>query len=129
LQEMGERRGRPKMKELVVEASRALARLDADRLEELALCCQALNRDLAQNELAHGGDAADRAALSLECKEAQGDMAVFARVLEATRANLEVMSRLRDIRAGRLEYGEGHSKYNGPQMPEWRGTEIGHGDN
>ena len=32
------------------------------------------------------------------------DMAVLARVLEATRANLNVMSRLRDLRAGRLEY-------------------------
>jgi len=123
LQQMGERRGRPLLKELVVEASRALARLDADRLEELALSCQALNRDLAQ------GDAADRAALALESKEAAGDMAVFARVLEATRANLNVMNRLRDLRAGRLEYGEGHSKYSSPQMPEWRGTESGHGDN
>ncbi len=31
-------------------------------------------------------------------------MAVFARVLEATRANLDVMNRLRELRAGRLEY-------------------------
>ena len=38
-------------------------------------------------------------------------MAVFARVLEATRANLKVMNRLRELRAGRLEYGE-------PQAPE-----------
>ncbi len=36
----------PELKELVVEASRALARLDAPRLEELALSCEALNRDL-----------------------------------------------------------------------------------
>jgi len=128
LQEMGERRGRPLLKELVVEASRALARLDADRLEELALSCQALNRDLAQSDLAQG-DAADRAALAREAKEAVGDMAVFARVLEATRANLNVMNRLRELRAGQLEYGEGHSKYSSPQMPEWRGTESGHGDN
>jgi hypothetical protein len=33
-------------------------------------------------------------------------MAVFARVLEATRANLNVMSRLRELRAGRVEYTE-----------------------
>ncbi len=33
-------------------------------------------------------------------------MAVFARVLEATRANLNVMNRLRELRAGRLEYSE-----------------------
>jgi len=113
LQEMGEQCGRPKLKELVVEASRALARLDADRLEELALSCQALNRELVQKEHARGG-AADRAALALECKEAEGDMAVFARVLEATRANLTVMNRLRELRAGRLEYREGPMQYGGP---------------
>lgn len=61
--EMGEHRGRPKLKELVIEASRALARLDADRLEELALSCQALNRDLVRSDPAQqDGDA--RAALS-----------------------------------------------------------------
>ena len=128
MQEMGECRGRLKMKELVVEASQALARLDADRLEELALCCQALNRDLAQNELAHG-DAAGRAALALECKEAKGDMAVFARVLEATRANLNVMSRLRELRAGRLEYLQGPMEYGGPQASGCRRTESGLGNN
>jgi hypothetical protein len=125
---MGEHRGRPKLKELVVEASRALARLDADRLEELALCCQALNRDLTDRDLLHG-DAADGAELALECKEAGGDMAVFARVLEATRANLDVMTRLRELRIGRLEYGGGHSKYGGPQVPGWMRTESGHGNN
>jgi hypothetical protein len=128
LQEMGERRGRPLLKELVVEASRALARLDADRLEELALSCQALNRDLVQSDLA-SRDEVDRAALALESREAEGDMAVFARVLEATRANLNVMNRLRELRTGHLGYGEGHSKYGGPQMPEWRRTESRHGDN
>jgi hypothetical protein len=49
-------------------------------------------------------------------------MAVFARVLEATRANLNVMNRLRELRAGRLEYGE-------RQMRGWTRTESGHGDN
>jgi hypothetical protein len=118
---MGESRGRPKLKELVVEASRALARLDADRLEELALSCQALNRDLAQRDPAQqDGDA--RAALTLECKEAGGDMAVFARVLEATRANLNVMNRLRELRGGRLEYGA-------PQAPGWPPMGSGHGNN
>jgi hypothetical protein len=125
---MGESRGRPKLKELVVEASRALARLDADRLEELALSCQALNRDLVQSDPAQGdGDA--RAALTMECKEAEGDMAVFARVLEATRANLNVMNRLRELRAGRLEYREGRLAYGESQVQQWRRTESGHGNN
>ena len=127
MQEMGEHSGRPKLKELVVEASQALARLDADRLEELALSCQALNRDLVHDRSQDDGDAS--AALALECKEAVGDMAVLARVLEATRANLDVMLRLRELRGGRLEYGEGHSKYSAPQAPDWLRTESRHGNN
>jgi hypothetical protein len=103
----------PELKEIVVEASRALTRLDADRLEELALSCEALNRDL---------DPAERGALSRQAREAAGDMAVFARVLEATRANLAVMTRLRELRAGRLEYTE-------PQAQGWARTEAGNGDN
>lgn len=106
----------PKLKELVMEASQSLARLDAARLEELALSCQALNRDLAQLD----GDA--RLMLVPQAKEAAGEMAVFARVLEATRANLNVMNRLRDLRMGRAEYG-------GAPAPGWRRLESGHGDN
>jgi len=121
VQELGESRGRPKLKELVVEASRALARLDAGRLEELALSCQALNRDLVLEDLEQENGEI-RAALNIECKESVGEMAVFARVLEATQANLQVMNRLRELRAGRLEYSL-------PQTPGWRRTESGHGDN
>ena len=121
MHELGERRGHPLLKELVVEASQALARLDADRLEELALSCQALNRELEQSDRSQvNGDG--RAALAREAREATGDMAVLARVLEATRANLNVMNHLRDLRAGRLEYGQ-------PQAQQWRRTESGHGDN
>ena len=116
MQELGERRGHPKLKQWVVEASRTLARLDADRLEELALSCQALNRDLAL------ASPDRRRTLAFEAREAAGDMAVFARVLEATRANLNVMNRLRELRGGRLEYGE-------LQARGWSGTESRHGDN
>jgi len=62
LQGMGEICGRPKLKELVVEASRALAQLDAERLEELALSCQALNRELARSDPAQRALDADRQA-------------------------------------------------------------------
>jgi hypothetical protein len=51
-------------------------------------------------------------------------MAVFARVLEATRANLSVMHRLRELREGRLEYRE-----PGLSSTQWMLTEKGHGDN
>lgn len=123
MQRIGGRQVHPKLKELVVEASRALSRLDADRLEELALSCQALNRALVQE------DADVRAALAAEAKDATGDMAVFARVLEATRANLSVMSRLSELRAGRLEYREGRFAPGVSPAPAWRRTESGHGDN
>jgi hypothetical protein len=122
LLEQEERGGGPRLKELVVEASRALARLDADRLEELALSCQALNRDLPRN-------AGVCATLAQEAKEAKGDMAVFARVLEVTRANLNVMNRLQELRGGRLEYRADSIECGGPQTQEWPRTESGYGDN
>ena len=124
LQEPVENRERMKLKETVAEASRALARLDAGRLEELALSCQALNRDLAE---------ADNKRLAVEFRDAASEMAVFARVLEATRANLQVMNRLRELREGRLEYRGASLECGGPQAPEWRrigcGQGSGHGDN
>lgn len=113
MQESGARWVHPELMELVVEASRSLARLDADRLEELALSCQALNRDLAQASTKH------RAELARQAREADGDMATFSRVLEVTRANLNVMRRLRDLHAGRLEYSQ----------ERWSRTETEHGDN
>lgn len=113
MQESGPHWVHPEMKELVVEASRSLARLDADRLEELALSCQALNRDLAP------ASPQQRAELARQARAAAGDMATLSRVLEATRANLNVMRRLRDLRGGRLEYS--HER--------WSRTETGHGDN
>jgi|HubBroStandDraft_1064217.scaffolds.fasta_scaffold21347_2 hypothetical protein len=106
----------PQLKELVVEASRALAQLDAARLEELALSCQALNRELA------GAGTEDRTQLARQAREATGDMAMFARVLDVTRGNLNVLNRLRELRAGHLEYGE-------PQVRGWSPTENRHGDN
>jgi hypothetical protein len=84
----------PELRQIIAEASRALARLDANRLEELAGCCQALNRDLPSRE-----------ELARQALEARTDLAVFAHVLEATRANLNVMRRLRNLRMEQAEYG------------------------
>jgi hypothetical protein len=116
LEQLGEHWRHPLLRELVVEASQALARLDAERLEELAISCQALNRDL------EGMDGDARRVLLPQAKAATKDMAVFARVLEVTRANLDVMNRLRERRLGQLEY-------RAASQPEWRPTESGHGDN
>ena len=118
MQGLGKRRYDPELKRLVIEASQALARLDADRLEELALSCKTLSRDLKPV------DEPERAELRRQAKESAGEMAVFARVLEATRANLSVMHRLRELREGRLEYRE-----PGLSSTQWMLTEKGHGDN
>lgn len=91
---------RPKLKQLAAEASKALARLDADRLEEFALACQALHRDLMLRL------PVEREMLAGEARDAAGDMATLARVLEATRANLQVMNRLRALRTGSFQYAE-----------------------
>ena len=88
----------PEIRQMVLEASQALARLDAPRLEELALSCVALQRDLLI------ADALERAEFAQQARRAAADLGIFARVLEATRANLEVMRRLRDLREGRAGY-------------------------
>jgi len=102
-------RAHPALKELVCEASHAT------RLEELALCCHTLNRELVP------ANSATRADYARQAREAAEEMAVFARVMEATRANLYVMKRLRELRAGRLEYGEA-------QVQPAAGMECGDGN-
>jgi hypothetical protein len=117
MQEFGARsRVHPELRQLVAEASRALASLDADRLDELAISCQALNRDL--ETLGEG----DRIQLAQQAREANADMAVLGRILEVTRGNLNVIHRLQELRGGRLEYSA---------RPErgWTPTVISHGDN
>ena len=106
----------PQLKEIVAEASVALAHLDANRLEELALSCEALNRGLS------GAGRKEWEQLAVESKGAAEEMAVLARVLEATKANLNVMHRLRELRLGQEDYGS--------SLPVWKqGTESRHGDN
>jgi hypothetical protein len=90
------------MRAIVLEASQALAHLDADRLEELARCCQSLNR--TTNRTAASSGVAERTTLGREAEAIMREMEVFARVLEATRANLRVLRRLRDMRSEPSEY-------------------------
>ena len=77
--------------------------------------------------------AEERSALARQAREAAADMAVFARVLDATRANLNVMKRLRELRTGRLEYSERQAR-GGAGSPStglgrWaEGAEAGHGN-
>ncbi len=119
MQDTKARPANPELKELVVEASQALARLDAARLEELAVSCQVLTRTLNPKE------AQVRKLVARQAREAQSDMAVFAHVLEATRANLNVMNRLRELRAGRVEYTERQVRRGlCPGFPSKSGSEI-----
>ena len=105
----------PELKELVGEACHALARLDTRRLEELELCCQALNRAMMPPNPALMANRARQA------RDAAGEMAVFARIIDATRANLNVMKRLRELRTRHLEYG-------GEQTQYWTNSESGNGN-
>ncbi len=84
---------KPHLKTLVAEAAQALAVLRVERLEELALACQALNRDSSV-----GVDIS-------EAHAAKHEMAALGRVLEATRSNVRVMEQIRRMHSNRLEYG------------------------
>jgi hypothetical protein len=95
------------LKQIVSEASRALALLDAERLEELARACQALNRDQLE-----------RAEAARQARDAAGEMAVFARVLDATRTNMTVVNRLHASRQGAMFYEPAASEPTG-----WMPTE------
>ena len=106
----------PVLKEIVVEASRALARLDADRLEELALSCQALNKDYSASSLQ------DRSLLAAQARHSRRELKTLARILELTQDNLQVFRQTCEPQSGRLEYGQ-------PQSRFWQRAENGHGDN
>jgi hypothetical protein len=101
MQVTGGHRINPELRELVVEASVALARLDADRLEELALSCRALNRDPA------GMSGDERAEWRRQTLDASREVEVFGRVLDATRVNAEILNRVRERKRERLEYPAG----------------------
>src|SRR6185437_2419696 len=82
---------RPELKVMVREACLALTQLNAARLEELAASCEALTFAPVN---------------APEARAAQREMAMLGRVLEATRANAEVMQRLRAMHAAGIEYSE-----------------------
>ncbi|MGC1422408.1 MAG: hypothetical protein WA815_08675 [Terracidiphilus sp.] len=103
------------LKNMLIEASHALAHLDADRLEEMGLSCAALVRDASAERC----DAKTPNKLGLF--EATKEIASFASVLEATRANLKVMRRLREVDFAQLGYGSGESRCKSSK-------EMEHGD-
>ena len=82
-------------RDLINTAVSALARLDADRLEETARSCEALNP-------AHSVVSKSDTPLSLDLHR---EMAIFARVLGVTQANMSVLRRLSELRSTAIEYG------------------------
>jgi hypothetical protein len=90
MQQFEKNQERPALRVLAREGRQALAQLDADRLARLAVTCQP--------------DIAGRGSQASEAREASSEIAVFARVLEATRVNLQVMRRMREMQGRRAEY-------------------------
>ena len=106
-------RGTPALKNMVMEASQALARLDAARLEELAASCHMLQDRLAARPAGR---------LAQEASEAARQMVPLGRVLDATRANLRVLQHLQRLRAGVTGYTHGAGQ-------RWTDTESPNGHN
>jgi len=94
---------------IVQQATEALIAMDAQRLEELALCCADLNRELEGARMSPETAADFRASAE--------DMELLNRILFETRANLAVFSRLHVMRLG--------------EATRWPGTErdTTYGDN
>ena len=84
------------LREIVRQATEALIRMDAERLEELARCCSDLNRDLHRDLQGSDSDTAIEAAADMQASA--HDLRVLERVLFETRANLTVFTRLHVMR-------------------------------
>jgi hypothetical protein len=82
------------LKALLAEASLALARLDAARLEQIARCCTELIRE-----------AEGQQGLTLNVLEFRNELRVLGRVVDSTRANLAFLRVLGDREDANLNYG------------------------
>jgi hypothetical protein len=81
------------MKSLIQEACSALAQLDAERLEELARSCRALNQSPLRASW-----------VEREARAASAELLVLRSVLAATRANFDVLARVLRLRERPLAY-------------------------
>lgn len=86
------------------EASRALTLLDADHLERLARTCDGMTA------VCRKGWGRRSPFVASGAPQLGRELAGLSRILDATRANLAVMERLRDLREGRLEYRPPHAE-------------------
>src|ERR1700731_2254647 len=91
---------------IVQQATAALIAMDAQRLEELALCCADLNREVE--------DTGGIAEAAVDLRASAGEMELLDRILFETRANLVVFSRLHVMRlnqAAKWQGPEGNADY------------------
>jgi hypothetical protein len=86
------------LRRILAEASQSLTKLDARRLEEIALSCQAQVRNAFDSDEWNGMTTKGFA-------EVGRGLLAFGRMLEATRANLAILRRLRDRDTAELDYG------------------------
>jgi hypothetical protein len=87
------------IQEILQEATEPLVRLDADRLEEIALGCEEL---LAE---CNTGNRTRRYQINFDSRRVERDIGLFKRLLELTNANLTFLRGLSVMRGARLEYG------------------------
>jgi hypothetical protein len=100
------------LREIVRQATEALIRMDAERLEELARCCSDLNRDFNRDLQGPDSDTALKAAADMQASA--HDLRLLERVLFETRANLKVFTRLHAMRlneAARFQASERKVSY------------------
>lgn len=86
------------LRTILSEASEALARLDADRLEEMAFCCESL---AGETLLCGSLDP-----LRDDRRKAEDELTVLRKLLKATRSNLAIVNGIGAERGSRLEYGD-----------------------
>ncbi len=98
--------------DVIRDATRSLACLDAERLEELAASCRLLTRQNEQERIAPPREDAVRA---------QAELAVLGRLLVETQQNLRV---LRSHTGGSQARGD----YGRFILPAWIPMEAGRGD-
>ncbi len=102
----------PGLIEVIAEATHALSRLDADRLEELMQSCDALKCEVFDTE---------RGAFQNLSSMLVRHVTIFARVIDATRDNLNLLNLLSESGGNPLEYGPGAGR-------NWMQVRLCHGD-
>ena len=119
------------LREIVQQATDALVRMNADRIQELARCCADLNRDLNEmtgwdDQNANAGVYQRRRQFRDDLLKIKPEMDVLGEVLKETRANLSVFTRLQDIELMSTERSSSDAYLAACKLP---GGKAEYGDN